>query len=257
MTSDDTYARAAPTGSSGSPRAAGRRRRAGDRVAYLGPNHPAFVETMFATHALGGIFVPLNFRLAGARARLHARHSGAGRCWCTPRSMPRSVRPTSRRDRSAIAFAATDGRAPALARRRSTRRSAGIDPAFILYTSGTTGRPKGAILTHATCFWNCYNLLVDVDVGGDENDADRRAAVPRRRAEPVLCCRPSSRAACGDHALLGRRRLLRPDRRHGVTWMFGVSCDVRRPVPVAALADGRPVVAADADVRRRAGAGSR
>jgi fatty-acyl-CoA synthase len=37
----------------------------GDRVAYLGPNHPAFVETMFATHLLGAIFVPLNFRLAG------------------------------------------------------------------------------------------------------------------------------------------------------------------------------------------------
>ena len=38
--------------------------RAGDRVAYLGPNHPSFVETMFATWMLGAIFVPLNTRLA-------------------------------------------------------------------------------------------------------------------------------------------------------------------------------------------------
>ncbi len=39
--------------------------RAGDRVGYLGFNHPAFVETMFATARLGAIFVPLNFRLTG------------------------------------------------------------------------------------------------------------------------------------------------------------------------------------------------
>ena len=32
----------------------------GDRVAYLGPNHPAFLETFFATAALGAVFVPLN-----------------------------------------------------------------------------------------------------------------------------------------------------------------------------------------------------
>jgi fatty-acyl-CoA synthase len=38
----------------------------GDRVAYLGPNHPAFVEVMFAACAIGGVFVPLNTRLAAA-----------------------------------------------------------------------------------------------------------------------------------------------------------------------------------------------
>ena len=38
--------------------------RAGDRVAYLGPNHPAFVETMFGVTALGAVLVPLNTRLA-------------------------------------------------------------------------------------------------------------------------------------------------------------------------------------------------
>ena len=40
----------------------------GDRVAYLGPNHPAFVEALFATTALGAVFVPLNTRLAGPGA---------------------------------------------------------------------------------------------------------------------------------------------------------------------------------------------
>ena len=37
----------------------------GNRVAYLGPNHPAFLETMFAAWDTGAVFVPLNMRLAG------------------------------------------------------------------------------------------------------------------------------------------------------------------------------------------------
>ncbi|MDH3995111.1 MAG: AMP-binding protein, partial [Gammaproteobacteria bacterium] len=37
----------------------------GDRVGYLGFNHPALLETLFAAHTLGAIFVPLNFRLTG------------------------------------------------------------------------------------------------------------------------------------------------------------------------------------------------
>src|SRR5437667_9418972 len=36
----------------------------GDRVAYLGPNHPAFLETLFAAGTIGAVFVPLGFRLA-------------------------------------------------------------------------------------------------------------------------------------------------------------------------------------------------
>ena len=35
----------------------------GDRVAYLGPNHPAYLETLFAAGMLGAVFVPLNTRL--------------------------------------------------------------------------------------------------------------------------------------------------------------------------------------------------
>src|ERR1019366_30421 len=37
----------------------------GDRLAYLGPNHQAYLETLFAAGTLGAVFVPLNMRLAG------------------------------------------------------------------------------------------------------------------------------------------------------------------------------------------------
>ena len=49
----------------------------GDRVAYLGPNHPAYLETLFATGDLGGVFVPLNSRLADPELVFQLTDSGS------------------------------------------------------------------------------------------------------------------------------------------------------------------------------------
>ncbi len=49
----------------------------GSRVAYLGPNHPAFLETMFATWSAGAVFVPLNMRLAAPELAWQLADCGA------------------------------------------------------------------------------------------------------------------------------------------------------------------------------------
>ena len=48
----------------------------GDRIGYLGTNHPALLETMLAASRLGAIFVPLNFRLTGRELSVIARDAG-------------------------------------------------------------------------------------------------------------------------------------------------------------------------------------
>ncbi|MFB6781535.1 long-chain fatty acid--CoA ligase [Streptomyces sp. NPDC056352] len=145
-------------------RTAGVRR--GDRVAYLGPNHPAFLETCFAAGILGALFVPLNTRLAapeiafqlddcGAKALIHAPScadlvAGSG--------APITVEVGPTYEARLAAVDATPIDEPV---------SLG-DTCIILYTSGTTGRPKGAMLTHGNVTWNAVNVLVDHDLIADE-----------------------------------------------------------------------------------------
>lgn len=66
-------------------RACGIRR--GDRIAYLGANHPSFLETLFAAGVLGAVFVPLNTRLAAPEIAHQLADSGA-KALMPPRTTP-------------------------------------------------------------------------------------------------------------------------------------------------------------------------
>ncbi|WP_235558151.1 acyl-CoA synthetase [Sphaerimonospora mesophila] len=203
----------------------------GDRVAYLGRNHVAFAEAMFATHILGGIFVPLNFRLTAPEIGYMLDHSGpvvliyAPECAEVVHALPRS--PGLRE------VVALESPAPGerhfetwLAQGDPTPIDVPValdDPALILYTSGTTGRPKGAMLTHANLVWNCFNIMIGVDVASDE---------------VTLISAPLFHVAALDQTLLptflkGGCSVITPSwnvdecydliERYGITWMFGVT----------------------------------
>ncbi|MCD2193963.1 long-chain fatty acid--CoA ligase [Actinomycetospora endophytica] len=153
----------------------------GDRVAYLGPNHPAFVETLFATTALGAVFVPLNARLApeehafaladtGARVLVHA--PGADVSDAALQTLDVLAVRSEHADRASLTTLEVGAGYDELITTAATRSDpVHVDPddtAVLLYTSGTTGRPKAARLSHANLTWNALNVLVDVDLARDE-----------------------------------------------------------------------------------------
>ena len=164
----------------------------GDRVAYLGENHPAFLETLFACGILGAIFVPLNTRLAppeiqyqlqdcSAAALIHAASLGdLARSGASGTAVGRLVAVDDKfvdGDKAGGASGAAAAGGPgghplqedfedvvASGASQPLDEEVGLDDgAMILYTSGTTGRPKGALLTHGNITWNCINVIVDFD----------------------------------------------------------------------------------------------
>ncbi len=145
----------------------------GDRVAYLGPNHPAFVETLFATTALGAVFVPLNSRLAPTEHAFALADTEARVLVHGPGPGGRNVALRTPSDSNATFLTLEVGGSYDELIAATTERAEPVDvdpddTAVLLYTSGTTGRPKAARLSHANLTWNALNVLVDVDLARDE-----------------------------------------------------------------------------------------
>lgn len=152
----------------------------GDRVAYLGNNHPSFVETLFASTLLGAVFVPLNTRLSIPELEYMLDDSGAKMLVSGSALEPAAAAASAGRALARIVVDDPDPAdpvtvAPDVEDYERSIRDAPIDRpdpapvnlddrALIIYTSGTTGRPKGAVLTHGNLTWNALNVLVDYDI---------------------------------------------------------------------------------------------
>ena len=142
----------------------------GDRVGYLGENEPSFLETFFAVTALGAVFVPLNTRLAVPELAFVLRDCGATLLVHSAALAPLAAAAADGGP-PRIVVGAADGDAPAyeelVAAAPAGHRDVPVeadDVAMILYTSGTTGQPKGAAISHGNITWNCVNVLVDYDL---------------------------------------------------------------------------------------------
>ncbi|MCN9241138.1 long-chain fatty acid--CoA ligase [Streptomyces sp. RY43-2] len=150
----------------------------GDRVAYLGLNSGAFLVTMLAAFRLGAVFVPVNYRLAEPELERVLHGSGATVVVCEEghRESVERVRERTHLTRFLLVDddpeAPTPGAAgwepwsplletalptPALAVKHAD------DAAILMFTSGTTGAPKGVVLTHGNAWWNAVNVELRLD----------------------------------------------------------------------------------------------
>jgi fatty-acyl-CoA synthase len=134
----------------------------GDRVAILSLNRPDYLVLLYACARLGAMLVPLNWRLAVAEQLFILSDAGA-RVLVLEAAFAAIVPELKQRlpDTHIVGldFSAPEGIAfdALLTRGRGDGRNPNIDlscPLLIVYTSGTTGRPKGAVLRQDALLWN-------------------------------------------------------------------------------------------------------
>lgn len=128
----------------------------GDRVAVLSTNRIETVFLYFALIRLGAILVPMNFRLAPRELDHILRDSGAG-LLVFEENFKANVEQLTQKSRLLLEFAELQKYCAQGISRKVEFRGTFEDISMILYTSGTTGAPKGAMLTNQMIFWNSVN----------------------------------------------------------------------------------------------------
>jgi fatty-acyl-CoA synthase len=145
----------------------------GDRVAYIAPNTHAQLESFYAVPQLGAVLVPINFRLTPDDFAYIIGHSGA-RVVCVHSDYLEAVDGIRDQIPNVEHFVALEGSRegwleyePALAAASPEFLKPTIDERDLLsinYTSGTTSRPKGVMITHRNAYMNVVGTLVHVSM---------------------------------------------------------------------------------------------
>jgi acyl-CoA synthetase (AMP-forming)/AMP-acid ligase II len=149
----------------------------GDRVAWIGPNHVAFLEAFFAVGRLGAVLAPVNHRLAPDERALVLEDTEPA--VLLEHAMAPTRAPASLRHRFVVGGGAeADGAPPGVLDfeafvasspdRAIDERIEFDDLLFLPHTSGTTGRPKEVMLSHGNVTWNVINLLSSTDFRDDD-----------------------------------------------------------------------------------------
>jgi fatty-acyl-CoA synthase len=128
----------------------------GDRVAWLGYNHPEMLVLLFALARLGAILVPLNWRLTAAEHKAILAD-------CTPKWIFSDEEFKERAGRLGIPQGDLNSKA------NSNSSGDDKDDILIVYTSGTTGKPKGVVLSQSALRFNGYNSVHAHDLTKDDH----------------------------------------------------------------------------------------
>ena len=151
----------------------------GDRVAYIAPNTHEQLESFYAVPQIGAVLVPINFRLTAEDFVYITSHSGAKVLCVHPDYVAAvdDVRDQLRGVEHFVVLGKADGRKgwreydPEIARAGPSFKRADVKEDDLLslnYTSGTTAKPKGVMITHRNAWMNVVDTLVHFHITVDD-----------------------------------------------------------------------------------------
>ncbi len=209
----------------------------GDRVAIFAKNSPDYLVAMFGIWTAGAVAVPINAKLHPKEAAFILENSGAARAFTsadlTKALAAETTIPLTELHSDAFVALTAAGPMP-VADRRAT------DLAWLFYTSGTTGKPKGVQITHGMIAATSACYPMDVD--------------PVEQQDAALYAAPMSHGAgiyAPIHVRMGARHLVPPSggfdvgevlalsTAHGPTSMFMAPTMIRRLTDTAKASGGR------------------
>jgi len=141
--------------------------RPGDRVAWLGLNHPDVLVLLFALARLGAILLPLNYRLAAPEHLAILAHAGVRLLVADPAHEDAAADLLAQAGcgflrANQLGVAVPESRTPALDGHANS-------PVLLVYTSGTSGQPKGVLHSQSGLVWNCVISTHAHDLTADDH----------------------------------------------------------------------------------------
>lgn len=136
--------------------------RSGDRVAVFSANRPEILELLFACSHLGAVLVPLNWRLSRPELEAILRDCQPEVLFVDPDMADRA--PEHHKTLNILGLRSS----PAMARAFTPQQHGPETPVAIFYTGGTTGTPKGAVLTHRSIQANAWNTIAGWGLSPDD-----------------------------------------------------------------------------------------
>ncbi len=122
----------------------------GDRVAFLGYNHPEMLALLFAAARLGALLVPMNWRLTVHEHKVILAD-------CSPKVL--FFEPEFEKHAAELAVPTSVKLGDELPSSEPRLEGNDDDEVLIVYTSGTTAAPKGAVLAQSALLWNGFNSI--------------------------------------------------------------------------------------------------